>query len=157
VNPPELLAACGLYCGACYHYRASFPEGKHLLAPAARQGRPAKGYTCRGCRSEKLYIHPGCAQCAIRDCAEEKGLPHCGVCPQVPCERLLAFKNDGHLHHLPILEQLEDLARTDPEQWLGVQADRWTCKCGTPFSWYETVCAQCGAKLDAFTENDGGR
>jgi hypothetical protein len=26
-----LLAVCGLYCGACPHYRAALPEGKHLL------------------------------------------------------------------------------------------------------------------------------
>lgn len=73
----DLLAACGLYCGACYHYRASFPEGRHLLAEAARRGHPLEGYACRGCRSDVLYVHPGCARCPIRACAEEKGLLHC--------------------------------------------------------------------------------
>ena len=146
----KLLAACGLYCGACYHYRASFPEGRHLLTQAARQGRPVEGYTCRGCRSDKLYVHPGCAQCAIRACAEEKDVPHCGACEQFPCAQLLAFRNDGRPHHLPILEQLEELARKDPEQWLGEQAARWTCGCSLPFSWYETVCAGCGAKVDGW-------
>jgi hypothetical protein len=146
----ELLAVCGLYCGACYHYRASYPDGEHLLQEAARRGRPREGYTCRGCRSETLYIHPGCAQCAIRACAEEKGILHCGECEALPCERLEAFRNDGHRHHLPILEQLGDLARKDPGQWLGEQAGHWTCGCGAQFSWYETVCAQCGAALDSF-------
>ncbi|RPI31229.1 MAG: DUF3795 domain-containing protein, partial [Chloroflexota bacterium] len=60
-----LLAVCGLYCGACYHYRASFPEGSHLLAQALRQGRGLEGYTCQGCRSDRRYIHQGCDQCQI--------------------------------------------------------------------------------------------
>jgi hypothetical protein len=146
----ELLAACGLYCGACYHYRAGQPGGEHLLTEAARGGRPLEGYTCRGCRSDKLYIHPGCAQCAIRDCADERGILHCGVCERVPCDRLLAFRDDGHVHHLPILEQLEALSRKDPGQWLAEQAARWTCPCGTPYSWYETICSRCGTRLDSF-------
>ena len=35
----ELLGVCGLYCGACDHYPAFLPEGRHLLEAARRQGR----------------------------------------------------------------------------------------------------------------------
>ena len=146
----ELLGVCGLYCGACYHYRASTPEGEHLLRESARQGRPKEGYTCRGCRSDVLYIHPGCAQCAIRACAEDKGVLHCGLCDASPCERLRAFQSDGRAHHVPVLEQLKALRRLGPGLWLEEQRRRWTCVCGAPFSWYERTCARCGAALDAF-------
>jgi hypothetical protein len=146
----RLVGVCGLYCGACYHYRASWPDGEHLLEEAASRSRSREGYACRGCRSDSLYVHPGCAACAIRDCAQEKGLSHCGECSQLPCERLLAFRNDGRLHHLPILEQLGDLARKDPEQWLREQAERWTCACGVAFSWYETSCVRCDSALDSY-------
>lgn len=149
-NRTHLVAACGLYCGACYHYRASFPDGQHLLRPEFRGNRPLEGFTCQGCRSDRLYIHPGCADCAIRRCADQKGIAHCGQCAELPCERLLAFQNDGHPHHLPILEQLEDVQRQGAEQWLIDQAARWTCSCGQPFSWYETTCTQCGSPLDGF-------
>ena len=145
-----LLAACGLYCGACYHYRAAEPGGEHLLAEAAQRGRPAAGYTCRGCRSETRYIHPGCAQCTIRACADAHGIAHCGLCAEVPCAMLCAFRDDERVHHRPIVEQLAALARTDPRSWLAVQAARWTCACGAPFSWYETTCRQCGAPLDSY-------
>jgi len=142
-----LLAACGLYCGACYHYRAAFPQSRHLLEQAVRQGRQVEGYTCRGCRSDALYIHLGCAQCEIRDCVDAKGLLHCGQCPERPCVRLQAFHQDGHVHHLSIFQQLDDLAQKGPAQWLAEQKQKWTCTCGSPYSWYEKTCRQCGRTL----------
>ncbi len=51
VTPP-LLAACDLYCAACYHYRAAFSEGRYLLRRAARQGRSPDNFTCQGCCSK---------------------------------------------------------------------------------------------------------
>ncbi len=151
-DPTSLLAVCGLYCGACYHHRASFPDGQHLLRPEFRGSRPLEGFTCQGCRSAKLYIHPGCAECAIRDCADQKGITHCGECDEFPCARLIAFQTDGRAHHLPILEQLEDIKRKGITQWLVAQSARWTCECGQPFSWYETVCQKCGSLLDGFKQ-----
>jgi len=159
MTKPHLLAVCGLYCGACYHYRAAFPDGKHLLDPAFRGSRPLQGYTCRGCRSDKLYIHAGCADCQIRACAQDKGLTHCGECEQVDryetaCERLKAFQNDGRIHHLPILQQLDDVKRKGIGPWLAEQQARWTCSCGQPFSWYESVCQRCGKTLNSYANQD---
>lgn len=160
MTEPNLLAFCGLYCGACYHYRASFPDGSHLLAaveshrPGFRGSRPLEGYTCRGCRSDRLYIHPGCANCQIRACAQSKGLVHCGECDQLACERLKAFQNDGRPHHLPILQQLDDVNRKGIGPWLADQQARWTCSCGQPYSWYESVCQRCGNALDSYANQD---
>lgn len=145
-----LLAACGLYCGACYHYRASFPDGQHLLHPEFRGSRPLEGFACQGCRSDRLYIHPGCAECQIRACTDQKGIVHCGQCDEFPCARLIAFQTDGRAHHRPILEQLEDIKRKGIAQWLADQAARWTCACGQPFSWYETECQKCGSSIDGY-------
>ena len=145
-----LLGVCGLYCGACYHYRAALPEGQHLLTEAGRQGRDLTGFTCAGCRSAQLYVHPGCAQCQIRACADAQGLLHCGLCAQFPCGRLLAFQHDGRPHHLAVVRNLENLQAEDPERWLAGQAKRWTCGCGTRFSWYEVHCPACGAALDSY-------
>ena len=39
IGDPKLVAYCGLYCGACYQYRASFYDDDHLRAEAARRGR----------------------------------------------------------------------------------------------------------------------
>jgi hypothetical protein len=152
----DLLAVCGLYCGACYHHRASFPESRHLLEAAARQGRELEGFTCRGCRSGRihgirvLYIHPGCAQCEIRACADERGVLHCGLCLEFPCARIEDFRLDGHIHHLDVLDNLVALKGKGPGRWLAEQEQRWTCKCGKKFSWYETACRNCGASLASY-------
>ena len=149
-NLNVLLAACGLYCGACYHYRASFPEGKHLLQQAAHAGRPVEGYTCQGCRSDVLYIHPGCAQCEIRACADGKGVLHCGLCSDFPCERIWAFQSDGRLHHIDVLIELVNLRKKGPEAWLFEQVQRWRCACGESYSWYEETCHKCGNPLASY-------
>jgi hypothetical protein len=149
-DPRTLLGVCGLYCGACYHYRASLPEGKHLLEEAARQGRELEGYTCRGCRSDTLYIHAGCSTCEIRACADGRGLVHCGPCTDFPCDRIEAFQADGRVHHRDVISNLEELKAKQPEQWLAEQAQRWRCQCGAGFSWYEESCHACGAPLASY-------
>ena len=145
-----LLAACGLYCGACYHYRASFYTRDLLLREAARRGRDIEGFTCRGCRSDKLYIHPGCAQCEIRTCTDRRDIAHCGLCPEFPCERIKAFQGDGRLHHEGILIELGRLREMGADKWLAEQAQRWRCKCGEPYNWYEETCSKCGKVLDSY-------
>jgi hypothetical protein len=145
-----LLGSCGLYCGACFHYRASLPEGQHLLDAAREQGRDMQGFTCSGCRSNVHYMSPICAQCKIRACADARGLLHCGLCPELPCEMLTAFQFDGRLHHLDILEQFEALLDIGPDPWLVEQEARWKCACGASYSWYEATCNKCGAPLNFF-------
>jgi hypothetical protein len=149
-DPNILLAACGLFCGACYHYRASFYTSDRLYQEAARRGRGLEGFTCRGCRSDKLYIHPGCAQCEIRACTDRKGIIHCGLCAEFPCERIKAFQNDGRLHHQTVLLELERMREMGAAQWLTEQEQRWQCECGEPYGWYEETCNPCGKALASY-------
>jgi hypothetical protein len=149
-DPRLLLGVCGLYCGACNHYRASFPEGVHLLEEAARQGKELQGFTCAGCWSNVLYIHPGCAECKLRACAESRNILHCGFCFEFPCEQIKAFRNDGRKHHVDVFSNLEELRSKGPDHWLAEQEGRWRCECGVSYSWYETVCHQCGASLHSY-------
>ena len=146
----ELIGACGLYCGACVHFRASFPEGKHLLEKAIQNGWEKEGYICKGCRSGVHYTHRGCSQCTIRKCTDEIDIAHCGLCPNFPCGILKRFQYDGHAHHLDIMLNLNELKRKGEVAWLKEQGKRWTCRCGEPFSWYEEECRVCGTILDAY-------
>ena len=149
-DPNMLLAACGLYCGACYHYRASFYESERLQREAARRGRAMQGFTCQGCRSDKLYIHPGCAHCEIRACTDGKGIVHCGLCTEFPCKRLKEFQSDGRRHHQDILIELKSLREMGAEKWLAEQAQRWQCECGERYSWYEETCYRCRKALASY-------
>ena len=146
----NLLGACGLFCGACNHYRASFPESKHLLDKALEQGRKLEGFICSGCRSGKLYIHKGCAECDIRACVEMKSIEHCGECQELPCDKLVSFQNDGHTHHLDVVSNANEIMQKGMEQWLMDQKEKWQCKCGLPFSWYEDICGKCSSKVDSY-------
>jgi hypothetical protein len=142
----KLLGVCGLYCGACNHYRAYLSDGRHLLEEAFDQGQEVE--PCQGCRSSLLT--KSCAHCSLRDCAADRNVLHCGMCSIYPCDQLKAFQHDGRLHHLPVLDNLESLKQQEPGSWLAGQAQRWQCRCGSRFSWYEEHCRSCGASLASY-------
>ena len=144
----RLIGYCGLYCAACNHYRSSFSDGKHLLEEGVKQGEDPDSFTCRGCRGEIEYIHRGCDVCNIKTCAEERGLLHCGLCSFFPCGKIIQFQYDSrYIHHLDVVDNLSELKEKGPDLWLKEQEKKWTCKCGVPFSWYETNCINCGSSL----------
>ena len=152
-DPRKLIGVCGLYCGACYHYCAASPDAQHLLDEASRQGCELQGFVCAGCRSDTLYVHPGCSECQIRACADARGLQHCGQCPNLPCSLLSAFQHNGRPHHLDVVKNLRDLMAKGSDSWLAEQRMRWTCGCGARFSWYERSCHLCGVPLNSYGED----
>ncbi|MBN2325244.1 MAG: DUF3795 domain-containing protein [Spirochaetes bacterium] len=145
-GPFRLLGFCGLYCGACNHYRASYSEGSHLYGAG-----DLERFVCRGCRGETALLHEGCDVCGIRLCAEKNGLIHCGRCEEFPCDQLIEFQHDArHIHHLDIVGNLRKIEEKGPSPWLEAQEERWTCECGLCYSWYEVRCNRCGAGLISY-------
>ena len=77
----NLAAPCGLYCGACSIYIA-YKRGDTALLEQMVSGvsqyigkaLEVKDLACEGCLSEIVAIQ--CRDCAIRDCAIEKGSNH---------------------------------------------------------------------------------
>lgn len=141
-----LVGYCGLYCGACYHYLASLP-GHDYLVEQFGHDQAKGGFTCLGCRSDKLYIHPGCRECKLRACAQSRGILHCGQCPEFPCDRLIDFENDGRAHHRSVTSNLRQLRSQGMNRWLKIQKNQWACECGARLSWYEEICTRCSAQL----------
>jgi hypothetical protein len=139
----ELIAYCGLYCGAC-SFKVAFEENdpEHVLRMPTRYDsyksdpfdRP-----CPGCKQENL-----CGRCGIRDCAVEKQLDHCGSCNEFPCDKVKDFNNDGVPHHGATIANLLLLQDVGEERWLEIQQEQWTCSCGRRFSWYHDGCPTCG-------------
>ena len=101
MNSENLVAVCGLYCGACSIYRATQDENEEKLIDFA-QGLSAKTgnkYTvddvrCDGCLS-KGQLDLWCRNCQIRVCPELRlGKVRCSDCEKFPCPRLVNFQTD---------------------------------------------------------------
>jgi hypothetical protein len=173
-NKRNLAAPCGLYCGACVIYRANkrgdseslaqikeqftellsnLKEGQALplmpltkggfdLARVQREIREEASMCCKGCLSDVLAIP--CRICGIRECAQGRGLTNCSQCPDMPCQLVIDFNNDGMPHHGEALVNLERQKEIGIDAWLVEQGERWCCvQCGSPLSWYDVECPDC--------------
>jgi hypothetical protein len=153
-NKRKLAAPCGLYCGACSTYIARKRDDKAALNAVAkrvaeRRGwviKPEEDLVCDGCLSSQLAIF--CRQCAMRDCALEKGITQCAQCSEFPCRTITNFNNDGRPHHGEVLANVCRQQEIGIDAWLEEQEKRWCCSnCGYAIEWYETKCPQCTSTL----------
>jgi hypothetical protein len=99
----ESIAYCGLMCGGCpirWATQITDPEKqKRMRIEISRKMRseygmnlPADGVTdCDGCKSPTGRLFSGCRGCGIRECATERGLASCAVCPDYACGQLMKF------------------------------------------------------------------
>jgi predicted amidophosphoribosyltransferase len=138
---------CGLNCGACPVGLVNESGDSSLLAKMAEDwGRKPGEIICGGCKSDVTAAF--CSRCRMRLCAMQKRLEFCFECPDYPCEKLTAFRNDDAPHHSAIFRNLGEIRDLGVEAWLEVQAARWSCPaCGRRFGWYDETCEGCGAEL----------
>lgn len=134
----ELIAYCGLYCGAC-SFKVAFEENdrEHInRMPAYYDDLKDKPLQpCPGCRLEYK-----CGDCSIRDCAVGKGIEYCSMCDDFPCDKINKFNSDKKPHHGEVISSLELLREIGEKAWLEQMKGKWTCKCGTRYSWYYKKC-----------------
>ena len=95
---PE-AAFCGDYCGKCPH----FP------------------HECSGCIPS---LHP---TCHFVQCCLERGIEHCGLCVEFPCQRLREFVPDDRPECPPgfHIENLRARKAVGTEGWLAMQHAQW--------------------------------
>ncbi len=67
----KMAAFCGTYCGVC--------EWKDKIG-------------CKGCKANEGAMFWG--ECDKAKCCMEKGLEHCGECPDMPCQKLRELFDD---------------------------------------------------------------
>ena len=175
----NVAAPCGLYCGACMVYRANKRGDSELLAqmkemftarlsdlkegqafpsmPPSKKGfdfsqikeelERGASVCCEGCLSDVVALP--CRICGFRECAQEKGLTNCSQCPDVPCQWVSDFNNDGMPHHSEVLANIKRQKEIGIDAWLAEQEKRWCCvQCGSPLSWYDAECPNCHAAQD---------
>ncbi len=133
----DQLAYCGLYCLEC-SFRAASETGemRHLQGVpekyARLAARPLADLACPGCKGDNV-----CGDCAIKDCAQEKGIAVCAECGEFPCERVEAFGNDGVPHHAGALRALREIREKGLRAWFaGVEPGLGCPGCGQRQSWY---------------------
>jgi hypothetical protein len=68
----NLATPCGSYCGECEYYK--------------------KG--CAGCGYVKGK--PFWGECRFYSCVREKGVEHCGLCAEFPCDHFMATFDPKH-------------------------------------------------------------
>lgn len=130
----DLLAYCGLYCGAC-SFKVAYDENdrQHLTNLPSKYDQYKAGdlQFCPGCKLDNQ-----CGECAIRNCARDNKLSHCGDCKAFPCDRLVAFNGDGIPHHSVAISNLKTINKIGEDSWLSQQEKKWTSIDGKKISWY---------------------
>lgn len=130
---PDMMAPCGVYCGAC----------------------PSYGKTCRGCGSEdhnQKRISKW--NCAIRRCSlSEKGVNLCSLCPEFPCTRIEKLRmshpdDEKFRYRHEIYRNFSEINKQGLDSWLSDQAEKWRCPiCGGRIIFYRYCCTKCGFEV----------
>ncbi len=153
MNKENLIAACGLYCGACEMYRAYHDnnEAKQQSLVKAFNSRGGnfsiKDLECDGCLAGGR-LSPWCRQCNIKSCAKRRpGEAICSsACPDFPCQQLIEFEKQMP-HHAEVIDNLRRLEKVGIKKHAAQEEKRWLCpQCQTPMSWYYGKCPKCGAE-----------
>lgn len=133
----HLESFCGIYCGACLCNIVQ--EAGNIEEVAQKLNRTVEQLTCSEC---KIVLHQDC--CFVT-CCTTKGISNCSECPQMPCEEIIKFANDGVKHHAGIIDNLQRIKEIGLNEWLSEQKEFYTCKeCGERIGWSYTSCSKCG-------------
>jgi hypothetical protein len=100
----RMIAYCGLVCTDCPAYEATKNNDQKKAEETAALWTKHYGVDvkvehiwCDGCLVEgKKCAH--CFECAVRACARDKGVIHCGACADFACntvEQILALAPDA--------------------------------------------------------------
>jgi hypothetical protein len=150
----EYLAPCGLDCGVCRIRQATEDNDLGYLKRLARiYGRrfpevtsaDADDLLCDGCRSARRFLF--CRECAIRDCAQQKGYQGCHQCPDFPC---------SHVDEFPMPAGKKVMLRAIPswrahgtERWIQAEEARYRCpECNHRLFRGAQRCEHCGCQVD---------
>jgi hypothetical protein len=146
---PRLLSRCGIYCGACYVYRAERDGGALLDELSKKLGVPREKIRCSGCSGPYEEQWPNCQDCFYKQCQRKKGIENCAQCGEF--DTCANYEGGVKFTEYRGEEMREGMLRVeagDGEEWLVEQERRWSCpKCGHPLMWYDNNCRGCGAKV----------
>lgn len=158
----DLMAPCGLYCGACGVYIATRDGNEKFRTVMGNlYGTKPEDTACLGCMQadppKKMYGY--CKMCPIRDCVRSKGFYSCHQCRDWPCDRINQF---GFATGIRVMKRTipiwrEKVAALGDEagsaEWARSECERYHCpSCGKAVFRGAQRCRSCkeplAAKLD---------
>ncbi|MDH5483023.1 MAG: DUF3795 domain-containing protein [Candidatus Bathyarchaeota archaeon] len=150
MTQPKLVSRCGIYCDACYVYRAFKDGGEFLDSVSKELGVPKSQIRCGGCLGPEEELWQNCRKCRVRACLKEKGFDFCYECPEFEkgCDGYESLFSSCLQRGEDTKEALKHFRIGKTEEWLKEQDKKWRCtKCKGKLSWYEKTCHHCGGSI----------
>jgi len=163
IKNKNLMAPCGLYCGACGVYIATRDNNEKFRTVMGNLYRTKPEETeCLGCMQpdppEKMYAY--CRSCPIRNCVQSKGYYSCHQCGDWPCDHIdnFGFATGRQVMERTIPLWREKVAEHGDEEgsveWARAECERYHCPdCGKPLFRGAQRCRSC--KREVAEELDG--
>lgn len=153
IRNKELMAPCGLYCGACGVYIATRDKNEKFRSVMGNlYGTKPEETACLGCMQpdppKRLYAF--CQNCQIRNCIRDKAFYSCHQCGEWPCDLInnfgLATGVNVMKRTIPIWrEKAAELGDEDGSvEWARSECERYHCPtCGDPLFRGAQRCRNC--------------
>ncbi|MCX6649387.1 MAG: DUF3795 domain-containing protein [Candidatus Bathyarchaeota archaeon] len=144
----RLLSRCGIYCGACFIYRAERDGGALLDEVAKRYNVPKEEIRCNGCSGPHAEQWRNCQGCNLVACQRRRGIGNCAQCEEFETcpdygylTRFAAYRGEDLMRNLKRIESGDSGLLEEQER-------RWRCpRCDAPLMWYDNKCRRCGEKV----------
>ena len=153
IRNTDLMAPCGLYCGACGIYIATRDNNEKFRSILAKlYGTKPKDTRCYGCMQSEppKHLFGYCQQCNIRKCVQSKNFYSCHQCEDWPCSLIEDFKlataKNVINRTIPVwrekVAQLGD--KEGSVEWARAECERYHCSdCGNPLFRGAQRCRSC--------------
>ena len=163
IKNKDLMAACGLYCGACGIYIATRDNNEKFRTILANlYGAKSEELYCLGCMQTEpaKMILESCRTCEMKQCLKAKGYYSCHQCEEWPCKMIDDF---GYATGVRVMKKAipiwrDKVAEFGDEkgsiEWARSECERYHCSsCGKPLFRGAQSCRNC--KKDVADELDG--
>ena len=148
----ELLAPCGLYCGACSIYIADRDNNLKFKQSLVKLYQPftkiPEDISCNGCMSDNQdNLFTFCKTCGIRKCIKKKGFEGCHECEEFPCSRINRFPVP--VGKKVIMRAIPFWKEHGTEKYVEGEVKRYHCpECGNPLFRGAKRCNKCKITVD---------
>jgi predicted amidophosphoribosyltransferase len=153
IRNKDLMAPCGLYCGACGVYIATRDKNEKFRQVMGNlYGTKPEDTVCLGCMQPEppKEIYGYCRRCSIRNCVRSKGFYSCHQCTDWPCDMIenFSFATGRRVMKNSIPAWREKVSLLGDEkgsvEWARSVCERYHCpSCGKPLFRGAQHCRHC--------------